>query len=120
MNNGMNNGIYIPPRFQKNVIPMFHLDNIDWLEDTPDGKKTSHLLQLCAFQPKRCQNLLPIVMDLNVTDKLTLVSNNFGELLDCSKPQKTDIRRLPDEVEFRPHSIEQIKSPTMSIEHACY
>ena len=89
VNNKMkeNNGIYIPPRFQKNVIPMFHLDNIDWLEDTPDGKKTSKLLQSSAFQPKRCQNLLPIVMDLNVTDKLTLVSNNFYELLDRSKPQ---------------------------------
>ena len=29
---------------KKNVIQMFHLDNMDWLEDTPDGKNKSHLL----------------------------------------------------------------------------
>ena len=33
-----------PFNLKKNVIQMFHLDNIDWLEDTPDGKNTSHLL----------------------------------------------------------------------------
>ena len=29
---------------KKNVIQMFHLDNMDWLEDTPDGKNKSRLL----------------------------------------------------------------------------
>ena len=32
-------GIYIPTNIQKDVFSMFHIDNIDWLEDTPDGKK---------------------------------------------------------------------------------
>ena len=40
----LNGGICIPFNLKKNVIPMFHPDNIDWLEDTPDVKNTSHLL----------------------------------------------------------------------------
>ena len=41
----LNNGIYIPPGMVKDVIPIFHLDNIviDWLESTPDGKKYNSL-----------------------------------------------------------------------------
>ena len=31
-------GIYIPTNLQNNVLPMCDIDNIDWLEDTPDGK----------------------------------------------------------------------------------
>ena len=30
---------------------MFHLGSIDWLEDTPDTKNTTHMLIICAFQP---------------------------------------------------------------------
>ena len=39
-----NGGIFIPFNLVKNVIAMFHLDNIEWLEDTADGKNTSHIL----------------------------------------------------------------------------
>ena len=41
-----NDNAYIPPGLQKNYIPLFHLDSIDFNEDTADGKHTSHLLQL--------------------------------------------------------------------------
>ena len=37
-----NDEIYIPTYLQKDVLPMFHINNIDCLEDTPDGKNTSH------------------------------------------------------------------------------
>ena len=43
--------ILMPFNLKENVIPMFHLDSIDWINDTPDGKNTSHLLQLNIFQP---------------------------------------------------------------------
>ena len=39
-----NDGIYIPTNLQKDALPMFHINNIDWLEDTPDGKSTSYYL----------------------------------------------------------------------------
>ena len=54
-----NDGIYIPTNLQKDVLPMFHTDNIDWLKDTPDGKNTSHCLQMSIFQ-RKIQELLPI------------------------------------------------------------
>ena len=47
-----NDGVYIPTNLQKDVLPMFSIDNIDWLEDTPDGKNTSHYLQMSVFQRK--------------------------------------------------------------------
>ena len=28
-----NENVYVPPNLVKNVLPMFHIDNIDWLED---------------------------------------------------------------------------------------
>ena len=42
--------ILMPFKLKENVIPMFYLDSIDWIKDTPDGKNTSHLLQLNIFQ----------------------------------------------------------------------
>ena len=42
--------ILMPFNLKENAIPMLHLDSIDWIKDTPDGKNTSHLLQLNIFQ----------------------------------------------------------------------
>ena len=109
-----NQGIYIPINFQKNVIPMFHLDNIDWLEDSADGKKTSHLLQLSAFQPNNSRNLSPFILDLNTTKTCTLKTNNFNELLECNKPRTNDVTREPDHTQFNSQSIDKIESPTMN------
>jgi len=103
-----NQGIY------KNVIPMFHLDNIDWLEDSADGKKTSHLLQLSAFQPNNSRNLSPFILDLNTTKTCTLKTNNFNELLECNKPRTNDVTREPDHTQFNSQSIDKIESPTMN------
>ena len=44
-----NENVYVQPNLVKNILPMFHIDNIDWLEDTPDGKNTSHFLIVCIF-----------------------------------------------------------------------
>ena len=38
---------------------MFHIGNIDWLDDTPCGKNTSHL-QMSFFQRKIHELLVPI------------------------------------------------------------
>ena len=58
-----NDGIYIPTNLQKDAPPMFHITNIDWLEDTPDGKSTSHYLQMSTFQ-RKIQELLPIKLKI--------------------------------------------------------
>ena len=48
-----NNNTYIPQSLVKGVIPLFHIDNIDFIEDTPDGKGTTHALILSVFQTTR-------------------------------------------------------------------
>ena len=43
---------------------MFYLDNIDMLENTPDGKNTFHVLQLNVFQLCINEKCEPIVLEL--------------------------------------------------------
>ena len=50
-----NDGIYIPTNLQKDAPPMFHITNIDWLEDTPDGKSTSHYLQMLKIKKEETE-----------------------------------------------------------------
>ena len=71
----------IKTNLQKDALPMFHIDNIDWLEDTPDGKNTSHYLQKNIFQ-RKIQELLPIKLNIKKekTESLKLKSNSFNEI----------------------------------------
>ena len=57
---------------------MFHPDNIDWLETTPDGENTSNLLGLSVFQPRINEKCEPIILDLENTESLTLINNSFN------------------------------------------
>ena len=47
-----NDGIYIPTNLEKDSLPMFHINNIDWLEDTPGENSTSHYLKMNIFWRK--------------------------------------------------------------------
>ena len=91
-----NNGVYIPTNLQRDVLPLFHIDNIDWLEDTPDGKNTSHYLQMSIFQ-RKMQESLPISLNIEKdnTQSLTLKSNSFHDLLPYQKPNKSQFHRSP-------------------------
>lgn len=53
-----NNGIYIPPEFQENEFVHFAADNLDFHEDTPDGKKTLHATVLVGYQKKNIQHTI--------------------------------------------------------------
>ena len=48
-----NDNVYIPFNISKETLPMFHLDNIDFIEDNPDGRNTTHSLQLSDIRPQR-------------------------------------------------------------------
>lgn len=74
---------------------MFHPDNIDWFETTPDGENTSNLLGLSVFQPCINEKCEPIILDLENTQSLTLINNSFNQLLDCGAPTKEMIH-CPD------------------------
>ena len=56
--------VYIPPNMVKSILPMFYIDNIDWQEDTPDGKNTSHYLLLCVFQHDNGEHV-PLTLDVD-------------------------------------------------------
>ena len=59
---------------------------LDWLEDAPDGKRTSHLLQLSLFQLRINEKCEPILLDSE--KRLTLTKNSFDQLLECETPPK--------------------------------
>ena len=44
-----NEKIYNPTHLQKNVLLMFFIGDIGWLEYTPGGKNTSDYLQMSIF-----------------------------------------------------------------------
>ena len=58
-----NRSIFIPFNLKESVINMFHADNSEWLEDTPNGEKTSHLLQLSVFQSCNNEKCEPVIFD---------------------------------------------------------
>ena len=63
------NGTYIPPGLIKYEVVLYHLDNVDWLEDTLDGKNTSHYLLLVVFARKVGENQPLILPDINQNPK---------------------------------------------------
>ena len=84
-----NNNIYIPHNLQKDALPLFHIDNIDFIEDTPDGKGTTHALIMTIFQ-KRLVDPASFCLDVKQqTTSLTLKKNSFNELQRYSKPQRS-------------------------------
>ena len=101
----LNNGVYIPPAMVKEVVPMSHLDNIDWLEDTPDGKNTTHYLILSIFQRSQSNTgnySLEIDQD---TPSLKLLENTFGLLLPHEKPVKNMFKRTKGSSEFQVKNV---------------
>ena len=86
-----NGGTYIPLNFSKGIIPMFHINNIEFSEDTADGRSTTHALNCVAFQPKQPNVENNIILDLPKHPKnKCLKTNSFGILKDCTKPSVKD------------------------------
>ena len=70
---------------------MFHIDNIDFSENTADGRSTIHALNCVAFQPKQPNIENKIILDLPKHPKnKCLKTNSFGILKDCTKPSVKD------------------------------
>ena len=66
------------------------MDNVDWLEDTPDGRNTSHYLLLVVFQRNIGEKRQFILQNINQKQNaLTLNENSFKELLSCNKPNSS-------------------------------
>ena len=72
---------------------MFYIDNIDWLEEVPDGKNTSHYLQMSNFQ-RKVQELLPIKLKIEKeeTESLELKCNFFNKIYPYLKLNKSQFQ----------------------------
>ena len=96
LKNMEDNGTYIPCGLIKDTPVFYHIDNVDWQEDTPDGKNTSHYLLLAAFQRKVNKDSPISLPTLNQRQQLlTLDENTFNDLLPYSKPSKSQFQRSP-------------------------
>ncbi len=63
-------GMYIPSGLMKGSPIFFACDNVDWNEDTPDGKRTTHATVIVVFQPQSTENTSPVAPKL-------VLENNF-------------------------------------------
>jgi hypothetical protein len=53
------NGVYLPPDFVKNRYIFFAIDNVDFAEDTPDGKRTLHGTAMAIYQQAEAEDRIP-------------------------------------------------------------
>lgn len=84
---------YIPLNFIKRTLPYYHIDIIDFLEETSDGSSTTHELNCIAFQQHMSKSSDIIDLDLpkHCTTK-RLQPNIFGNL-NCVKPSNNYFKR---------------------------
>ena len=88
-----NNNVYIPTNLKKNTLVQFHLDNIDFTEDTKDGRGTTHALNLVVFQQKIGPKEFPKREVSQTSTSLTFDKNHFNELKYCKKHNKKEYSR---------------------------
>ena len=83
-----NDNVYVPP----DIIPgrhiFFAIDNIDFAEDTPDGKNTTHATAMAIYQ--RCHPG-DVTTKLELTDQTTAFSIHdlpatVTKIVECQKP----------------------------------
>ena len=84
----VNDNIYLPPDVVLGRHVFFAVDNVDFAEDTPDGKRTLHATAMAIYQ--RCQPE-DEVAKLQLTDaalrrSMKDLPGTVTTLLDCPKP----------------------------------
>ena len=82
-------GIYIPPDLEPNMFTHFATDNLDFNEDTPDGKRNLHATVLVAYQS--LDSSFDTVKDLTMNDNCESVHipENIYKLILCTIKSNT-------------------------------
>ena len=65
-------GTYIPRRLQKGTLVHFAVDNIDFQEDTVDGRNTFHGTITVAFQPGKTHTATSPILEVDSTKSESL------------------------------------------------
>jgi hypothetical protein len=55
----LNDGIYLPPDIIKGRHTFFAVDNVDFAEDTQDGKRTFHGTAMAIYQKRQPEDKEP-------------------------------------------------------------
>ena len=104
-------GCFIPANAKKSVIVQFHLDNCDFLEDSPTGKDTTHVLLLVGSQySTEEEKFIREPMEIGPSKSLTLVSNNFNELKQCKRPLKSEVAPSKSWKNYSCHKNERLNN----------
>lgn len=84
----LNDGIYLPPDIVEGRFIFFAIDNIDFNEDTSDGKCTLHGTSMAIYQRCDAQDKAQITEIRGRTQNRSLkaLPNTVTTLLDCHKP----------------------------------
>ena len=104
-------GLYVPPILKKGVFVFFAADNIDFAEDTPDGKNTAHGTITAVYQKKDASGecIVPkLCVDYKKVQSLT-VTPHHTPLIPCPKPKSI---HLQNELNFFTNIPEVTTSPT--------
>lgn len=85
-----NDGVYLPPDIVKGRHVFFAVDNVDFDEDTPDGKRTFHGAAMAIYQKSDPADKEP---DLNVdipdhSRSIRDLPESITSLLECPAPPK--------------------------------
>ena len=83
-----NDGVYLPPDIVVGRHVFLAVDNVDFCEDTPDGKRTFHGTAMEIYQRTNAQDQVP---DIAVDPKIQSCSikdlpESITELLECPAP----------------------------------
>lgn len=83
-----NDGVYLPPDIVVGRHVFFAVDNVDFCEDTPDGKRTFHGTAMAIYQRTNVQDQVPdIAVDPKIqSHSIKDLPESITELLECPAP----------------------------------
>ncbi|KAL5007722.1 hypothetical protein ScPMuIL_016528 [Solemya velum] len=110
-------GAYVPATMRKGSFIFFAIDNSDFNEDTPDGKRTLHATATAIYQRQKPFN----DMDKHNTSELrlygtksrdrSLKSSTTPEFIPCSAPKKQGLSEPSTFPSFVPNTISHVVKP---------
>ena len=98
----MNGGAYLPPDISLGRFVFFSVDNVDFSEDTPDGKRTLHGTVMAIYQQyKKGDVTKPLKFtEATLTSSLTQIPRTVTELLPCHVPGNVK-PKIPSHKKFK-------------------
>ncbi|KAM4035633.1 uncharacterized protein ACNLHF_014760 [Anomaloglossus baeobatrachus] len=102
------NGLYVPPFLKKRGFVFFGVDNMDFAEDTLDGKGNTHGT-ITAVYKKADVVGEPVAPPLNITDAHTFsVTPYHVHMKPCDKPKPQHTKRTEDFVTSKKSSCSNL------------